>query len=91
MALYYGKHKVADYDAWRPHFDGDEARRSSVGAKTVSVMRSTDNPNEVHMVFDIPDFPAFMGLLQSEETQAAMKNGGVLETPTVWMLQDLAH
>jgi hypothetical protein len=89
MALYYGRHKVADYDTWRPYFDGDQPRIAAAGAKVVSVMRSVDDPNNVHFVFDIPDFNAFMGLMQSEETQTAMRNGGVQEAPSIYMLQEL--
>ena len=91
MALYYGKHKVKDYDAWRPYFDGDQHRIHSVGAKTISVMRSTEDPNDVHFVFDIPDFGAFMGMLQTPETGEIFQKAGVMEQPVVYRLEELPH
>lgn len=91
MALYYCKHKVKDYDAWRPYFDGDQERIHSVGAKTVSVMRSTSDPNEVHFLFDVPDLGAFAEKLQSPEVGALMQKAGVLEQPMIYKLEALPH
>jgi hypothetical protein len=89
MALYYGKHKVQDYEAWRPHFDADQDRIHSVGAKCLSVLRSTSDPNDVHFVFDVPDMAAFLGVLQTPETAAIMQKAGVLEPPTMYKLDEL--
>ena len=89
MALYYGKHKVQDYDAWRPHFDNDQERLNAIGTKTISVMRSTDDPNDVHFVFDVSDFSAMIATLQLPETQEILKKAGVLEQPVLYQLQEL--
>jgi hypothetical protein len=89
MALYYGKHKVADFDTWRPYFDGDQDRIHSVGAKLVSMMRSADDPNEVHFLFDVPDFDAFANLMQTPETQQIMQQAGVLEMPMIYKLHSM--
>ena len=89
MALYYCRHQVKDYDAWRPYFDADQPRIHSVGAKTVSVMRSTDDPNNVHFVFDIPDLEAFMGQMQSQELQDILQKAGVMEQPVFYGLEEL--
>jgi hypothetical protein len=86
MALYYGKHKVRDYDAWRPYFDGDQGRLQSIGVKLMNVMRSTSDPNEVHFIFDIPDFEAMMSLMQTPDTQAIMREAGVMESPIIYKL-----
>jgi hypothetical protein len=89
MALYYGKHKVADYDTWRPYFDADHDRLTSVGAKCISVLRSAEDPNDVHFVFDIPDFAAFMGALQQPSAAEIMQKAGVLEQPVIYKLEAL--
>ena len=88
MALYYGKHRVRDYEHWRPYFDRDQDRLHKVGAKCVNVMRSTNDPNEVHFVFDVPDLGAFLGALGNPETADIMQQAGVLEQPTVYELVD---
>lgn len=86
MALYYGKHKVRDYAAWRPYFDGDQGRLQNIGVKLVNVMRSAEDPNEVHFIFDIPDFGAMMNLLQAPDTQEILQKAGVLEQPVIYKL-----
>lgn len=90
MALYYGKHKVSDYQQWRPYFDGDQERIHTAGAKCLSVMRSTDDPNEVHFLFDVPDPQKFFSVLQSAETAGIMQQAGVLEQPKIYRLEELA-
>ena len=91
MALYYGKHKVKDYDAWRPFFDTDEERSWSHGATAVSVMRSVSDPNEVHFVFDVPDLDAFMTMMQSPQLGAILEQAGVLEHPIMYRLEEVRH
>lgn len=91
MALYYGNHKVQDYDTWHPFFDSDQGRLNSVGARCLSVLRSTEDPNDVHFVFDVPDFSAFMGLLQQPETAEIMQKAGVLTSPVIYKLEALQH
>jgi hypothetical protein len=91
MALYYGKHKVKDYDAWRPYFDADQPRLNGVGATAVSVMRSANDPNEVHFIFDVPDFAAFAGVMQSPELGEVMQKAGVIEQPSIYKLEEPGH
>lgn len=87
MALYYGKHRVRDYDSWRPYFDGDQARLSGIGVKLINLMRSVEDPNEVHFIFDIPDFNAFMTTLQNPESMDILQKAGVMEQPVVYRLE----
>jgi hypothetical protein len=87
MALYYGKHKVRDYDHWRPFFDSDQKRIESVGAKCINVLRDTADPNDVAFIFDVPDFTAFMNLMQDPETQDIMQQAGVVTEPVIFRLE----
>jgi hypothetical protein len=87
MALYYGKHKVRDFQTWRPYFDDDQKRINGVGARLINMMCSVEDPNEVHFLFDVPDFDAFMNLMQQPDTQRIMQKAGVLEPPSIYKLQ----
>ena len=89
MPLIYGKHRVKDYDHWRPYFDNDQQRIHSVGAKTLSVMRSTSDPNEIHFVFDVPDPEAFGAALADPEVGQIMQAAGVLDQPTMYILHEI--
>jgi hypothetical protein len=88
MAYYYGKHKVRDYEQWRPYFDGDQQRIHSAGARCLNVMRSTEDPNEVHFLFDVPDLHRFLSVLQAPETGDIMQKAGVLEQPQIYRLEE---
>src|ERR1041384_1076168 len=81
MALYYGRHIVRDYASWRPYFDGDQDRLHGIGVKLISCMQNTADPNDVHFVFDIPDFELFVNTLQNPESQEILQKAGVLEQP----------
>jgi hypothetical protein len=91
--FFYGtllrKHKVRDYEQWRPYFDGDQQRIKSAGAKCVNIMRSTDDPNEIHFLFDVPDLPRFLSILEAPETAGVMEQAGVLEQPKLFRLEEL--
>jgi hypothetical protein len=87
MALYYGKHKVKDYTEWRTLFDEDQGRLGTIGVQLVKVMRSADDPNEVHFIFDIPDFGAFLHMMQTPQSKGLLLRAGVLEQPVIYRLQ----
>ena len=89
MALYYGTHKVVDYDAWRPYFDNDDAQREALGTKVISVMRSAHDPNEVHFIFDVADLGKFGAFMQNPEMAAMMQKAGVLEQPVIYKMETL--
>lgn len=89
MALYYGRHKVLDYSAWRPLFDADQERIARIGARIMSVTRCTEDPNEVHFIFDIADLPLFVNHLQDPAMAEGMAQAGVLEPPVFYALQDI--
>jgi len=91
MALFYGKHKVQNFDTWAPYFYGDQDRLHNAGARTVSVMRSATDPNEVHFIFEVSDPAAFFGALQSPEVGELMQKAGVLEQPVVYRLEEMPH
>jgi hypothetical protein len=89
MALYYGRHKVRDYNEWRPLFDADQERMTNIGTKIVSVTRSTEDANDVHLIFDISDMAAFVAELQNPAMGEVMAKAGVLEQPVMYALTEL--
>lgn len=88
MALYYGKHKVRDFDHWRPYFEGDQQRLNHIGVRLVHLLRGADDPNEVHFIFDVPDLHAFLSLLQQDDSKKLLHEAGVLELPVLYQMQE---
>jgi hypothetical protein len=87
MALYYAKHKVRDYNYWRPFFDADMERLRTIGAKCIKIMQSADDPNEVHFLFEVPDLYQFLDELQGKGD--LMKKAGVIEQPWLYRLESI--
>ncbi len=52
MSKLFMHHPVADFDAWRPVYDGDAARRDAAGLTNVRVLRDVDDPTSVWLVAD---------------------------------------
>ncbi len=85
MATVFLRHPVADYDAWRPVYDVDVARRDTVGLTEVGVFRDASDPNSVLIVWDTDDVSEFEAMLADEELKAAMDEAGVTGPPEVWI------
>ena len=77
------QHPVADYDAWRPVFDGDAARREAAGLSGVRVLRDADDPHSVWLVAD-GDPASLEAMPQDPELGKAMQEAGVTGPPEIF-------
>jgi quinol monooxygenase YgiN len=79
-------HKVADYEAWRPVFDGHAAARKEAGLLGHHINRRSDDPNTVSVYLTATTPDAIKAFGASAEVRDVMKRGGVVGEPTVLML-----
>jgi hypothetical protein len=84
MAKLFLHHPVADFDKWRPIYDGDAARRESAGLRNVRVLRDTDDPNSVWLVSD-GDPAKLAEMLNDAELGKVMQEAGVTAPPEVFV------
>jgi len=84
MAKMFLHHPVADFDKWRPVFDGDAARRDSAGLTNVRVLRDADDPNSVWLVSD-GDPAKLEEMLSDPELGKVMQEAGVTAPPQVFV------
>lgn len=49
------RHKVEDYDRWKPVFDGHGLTRAEFGSTGYQLLRSDDDPNELVMMVEVSD------------------------------------
>jgi hypothetical protein len=82
MAIIILSHDVADFKAWKPHYDGDTARRNQAGFKEIAVGTQADNPKKVYMIWE-GDPAVVQGMLSDPELAAKMKDAGVISKPEV--------
>ena len=83
MAKIFMQHPVADYDEWRPVFDGDAPRREAAGLTGVRVLRDADDPQSVWLVAD-GDRASVEAMLQDPELGKTMQEAGVTGPPQLF-------
>jgi len=77
-------HKVKDFDAWVKVYDGEgTAKRASEGMVDVVLARGIDDPNLVHIVFDITDMAKANAAIFSDEKKKLMMSAGVEGKPEI--------
>lgn len=77
-------HKVKDFDAWLKGFDAEgTATRATFGLTDVAVARGVDDPNLVHIVFDITDMAKAKARLSDPALKKIMEEAGVISAPTI--------
>jgi hypothetical protein len=79
-------HKVKEFDAWLKVFDGEgTAARAEQGLQDVVLARGIDDPNLVHLVFDIKqtDMAKAKAAIISEEKKKLMLSAGVEGKPII--------
>ena len=75
---------MADFDTWRPVFDGDRPRREAAGLTDVRVLRDADDPSSVWLVAD--GDPAKMEeMLADPALSEAMQGAGVTAPPQLFV------
>ena len=82
MVRVFGRNQVADYDTWRKAYDAFD--RESRGVRQDAVYRSSSDPNEVTVTFDLDDQETAEAFIGSDELRARMKEAGVVMPPTFW-------
>lgn len=76
-------HKVKDFDAWVKVFDKEGAdTRLASGLVDVALARGVEDPNLVHLVFDIKDMAKVKARLADPALKQIMIDGGVEGMPT---------
>jgi heme-degrading monooxygenase HmoA len=83
------RHKVEDYEKWKPVFDGHQATRSESGGKGGFLFRNADDPNEIIILLEWPDLEDARRFAQSEDLRETMQRAGVAEQPDIYFLEEV--
>jgi len=77
-------HKVKDFDAWLKVYDGEgKEKRASEGMNDVVLARDVDDPNLVHLVFEILDLSKAKAAIYSADKKKLMTSAGVQGAPKI--------
>jgi hypothetical protein len=80
-------HRVKDYSTWRPVFDRHTKAQKSAGLTNPRVFRSSDDKNEVVILFDTDDTKKAKDFVASPDLKETMAKAGVTDSPTFYFLE----
>jgi len=78
------KFSLKDFDVWRQKFDAAAGPRETAGLRTISVIRSVDDPGKVMVVFETEDLARGKAHLSDPETRKGQADSGFLAPPEVF-------
>ena len=81
------RHKVKDYSKWRPWFDRHAPAQKLAGLTDPGVFRSTDDENEVVILFNADDTKKAKDFVASPDLKETMAKAGVVGKPTFYFLE----
>jgi hypothetical protein len=88
MATIIVRHKVKDYESWKTVFDGFADNRKAGGETSFQILHSDDDPNNVFGIVEYDSIDNARKFFSSPDLKEAMGNGGVLEQPDIYYLEE---
>jgi len=85
------RHKVKDFNAWKPFFVGDAKRQRDAGFTHWHLTRSKHDPNEVVIIFESTDLDKAKQLISDPSLAELMKKAGVQDQPTFLFLEEVEN
>jgi uncharacterized protein (DUF1330 family) len=84
------RHKVDNYESWRPYFDGHGVMLAKSGALGGHVLSTSGDPNELWVLLEWDSEENARRFMSSPELKDTMRQSGVIDTPDVYFLNELA-
>jgi len=85
------RHKVEDYDAWKPLYDAHGATRKASGSQGARLFRSASDPNELVILFEWDSLDNARAFAQSDDLRQTMQRAGVADQPDVYFLDSVEN
>ena len=84
------RHKVEDYERWKPVFDHDHgATRKLGGSKGGWILRNAGDPNELVILLEWDSSENTRRFADAEDLREAMQRAGVADRPDVYVLEEV--
>jgi len=83
------RHKVEDYEMWKPVFDEHAAVREQSGSKGGRLWRNVDDPNEVVILFEWDNLENARRFYSSDDLRETMQRAGVADQPDIYTLEEV--
>ena len=83
------RHKVKDYEKWKPVFDEHATARKAGGSKGGRLFRNIDNPNETIIIWKWDTIENARKFAKSKDLEEIMKKAGVIEKPDIYFIDEV--
>jgi hypothetical protein len=80
------RHKVKNFTTWKEGYDSHAPERAGAGLTEKYLLRSTNAPNEVVMLFEAQDIDRAQAFAESPDLREKMQDFGVVDKPDVYFL-----
>lgn len=80
------RHRVEDYEKWKPVYDAQKETRDEYGATEKYVLRNLEDMNQISILFEIADVTRAKEFIRSESLKEAMEKAGVQGEPEFFFL-----
>lgn len=70
------RHKIADFERWKPFYDAHRTARDAAGLEEVYLFRTLDDPNVVAMLFEVEDIARAKAFMASDDLRLVMQKAG---------------
>ena len=85
------KHKVANYEKWKPVYDSHDSIRQSNGLHNYVIARGTEDPNMILIALRMDDVDKAKAMVASQEMKDRMKKAGVVGPTTFDYLESVMN
>ena len=83
------RHKVDDYEGWKPVFDEHGTFREQSGSKGARLWRNANDPNETLILFEWDSMENAQRFANSDNLRETMQRSGVADQPDVYFLEEV--
>jgi hypothetical protein len=87
MAFLLIRHKVRDFKSWKTGYDGHRPKRTEAGLTEKYLLRSSDDANEVVILFEAQDLKRAKAFAASADLREKMQEVGVVDKPDIYFLE----
>jgi len=79
-------HQVEDFKTWKQGFDAGAEMRNQAGLVVKEIYQSVDDANSVTIISEVESKDIALALMNSPQTQEAIKKSGVVSEPKLIFL-----
>ena len=80
------RHKVRDFSEWKRGYDAHLPKRVGAGLTEKYLLRGTNDPNEVMLLFEARDLNLAKTFAESADLRETMQKVGVMDKPDIYFL-----